>query len=126
VKTAGRESKRLEIRTRALRAKWNLERRLDVNRRAILDGGLKLPLRDRLAGEPVEAIVGAAQDAHIAHGSIGVNDRVKDHRSADILPHQLQRVRRIDFANRGGLRKLSRGRVRVAIVCIMIICIMIV
>src|SRR5271168_3850290 len=72
--------------------KWNLKRRLNVHRRAVFCSGLKLPLRERQAGELIEALIDSAQHPHISHTSIGVDNRIEDHRPGHILPHKLQRV----------------------------------
>ena len=66
-----------------------MERRFYIDRRAVFRGGMKLPLRYRLAGKPIEAVVHAAQHAHVADSAVGADDCVKDHRAGDVLAHEL-------------------------------------
>ena len=92
-----------------------MERGFDVDRGSVFRGWLKLPLSYGLAGETVEAIVDAAEDAHVTNGTVGADHRVKDHRAGDVFAHELQRVGGIDFARHGGLGKIGGG-VRIVIV----------
>ena len=93
-----------------------MECRLDVDWRAVFHGRLEFPLRYRLAGESVEAVVDAAQNAHVADGAIGVDDGVQNYRATDVFAHELQRISGIDFSRGGGLREFSGRGAHVVIV----------
>ena len=93
-----------------------MERRFDLDWRAVFHGRLEFPLRDRLAGESVEAVVDAAQNAHVADSAIGVDDGVQNYRATDVFVHEFERVSWIDFSRGGGLREFCGRGARVVIV----------
>jgi hypothetical protein len=99
---------RLEVRSDARGAEGDLEGCLDVDRGTVFHGGLELPLRYRLAGKLVEAVVDAAEDADIPHRAILVDNCVEDHRAGDILAHELQGIFGINFAGGHGLGEIFR------------------
>jgi len=80
-----------------------------IHRRAVLCGGLELPLGDGFGGELSETIVDSAQYAHAADRAVGVDDPVQDDRAAHVLAHQLERVGGIDLARGYGCGEIGRG-----------------
>ena len=87
----------------------NPESCFDVHGGAVLCGGLELPFGDCFSGELVYLVVDAAEHADVADRAVGVDYAIKDHGAADVLPHQFQRIRGIDFTGCYGCGEISRG-----------------
>src|SRR5271169_1278296 len=86
----------------------NPERCFDIHRNAVLCGWLELPFGDCLSGELVYLVVDAAEDADVGDRAVGVDYAIKDHGAAYVLPHQFQRIRRINFTGCYGCGEFGR------------------
>ena len=93
----------LEVRSHAGGAEGNLEGGFHVNRGPVFHGRVKLPLGYGLGRELVEAVVDAAQDAHVADCTVSVDDGIEYYRARYVFAHELYRVAGIDLAGGGGL-----------------------
>jgi hypothetical protein len=106
---AGGEGETAISEVRLHRTEGNPESCFHIDGGAILCSGLELPLGDSFAGELVEAVVDAAQHAHFAYASVGVDDGVEDDGAAYVLAHEFQGISGIDFAGGHGRGEIGGG-----------------
>lgn len=78
----------------------------EIYRRPAARGGFELPMREGVAGVPVEPFVYAAQHADLGDGTIGADDGAQGDCAPDVLAHELERISGIDFVQSAGRREI--------------------
>ena len=87
--------------------KWNHDDDGEIDRGSAPSGGFELPVRKRLTGIVVQAIVDAAQDADIGDRAIRADYGAYGHGACNVLPHEFERISGIDFMQ--GARRREIG-----------------